>query len=508
MGFLPLHSRDDNWVLLNEASTWASNDMHHGAFLILITDRAIAIGKELGIVDAKGKSVVHRDARCVACHSGIPLKELQRDQDGLISAEMLKLNSLIHGVDCEGCHGAAGGTKEAKGWEAKHISKQEWRFLTAEQKQEQFGMYNLFSPVSKSQLCLSCHQGNLRAGRFITPEMYRAGHPPLPRFEVETFLSQMPRHWRDLDEKAVGIREEWLKKCKQKFDINDHMRAQRVLLNSLVYLNEQLKLIADLCDHELTIPIESPSWIEYAPNVLPESRYAELKKCFDKRNISKRPPSQWSVEMARLACDFTTRHRGAGFDDRMTKVERSMNKALEGDTDLLKRECRETSEWLTSVISDLERKEFSPQDADRLMAQLCEIGANRNLDYDTARQFVWAFHIVRSERMRKRNPNSPFNDDAFYKTRSLDQLSGWIESNNKFGPVEIAMALMSEVFLLDLRDGRIEEMKLEENLTPWLIIRKHYEIDASFRKNYTPEKAKDRFARLQKYGPFFDGLGD
>ena len=34
----------------------------------------------------------------------------------------------------------------------------------------------------------------------VTHEMYAAGHPPLPGFEIATFCSQMPPHWESAAE--------------------------------------------------------------------------------------------------------------------------------------------------------------------------------------------------------------------------------------------------------------------------------------------------------------------
>ena len=35
--------------------------------------------------------------------------------------------------------------------------------------------------------------------------MYAAGHPPLPPFELATFLARMPRHWQDLHQMPKDV---------------------------------------------------------------------------------------------------------------------------------------------------------------------------------------------------------------------------------------------------------------------------------------------------------------
>ena len=51
-------------------------------------------------------------------------------------------------------------------------------------------------------MCLSCHLGNIEEGRFISHAMFAAGHPPLPSFELQTFIDQLPPHWVPLEKKT------------------------------------------------------------------------------------------------------------------------------------------------------------------------------------------------------------------------------------------------------------------------------------------------------------------
>lgn len=57
--------RDDSWVLFNEARIW-TRDKHSQAYLSLLNDRSRRMGEILGI------AAVHRDQRCLACHTGYP----------------------------------------------------------------------------------------------------------------------------------------------------------------------------------------------------------------------------------------------------------------------------------------------------------------------------------------------------------------------------------------------------------------------------------------------------
>ena len=119
-------------------------------------------------------------------------------------------------------------------------------------------MTNLRDPVRRTELCLSCHLGDIACGKFVTHDMFAAGHPPLPAFEVESFLEQMPPHWRP----AASAR-----------PIPPLLsRTRSVAFEGLVTLRASVRLLADAdrlpkghagdfaiydctaCHHELQIP--------------------------------------------------------------------------------------------------------------------------------------------------------------------------------------------------------------------------------------------------------------
>src|SRR5207248_1119020 len=54
---------------------------------------------------------------------------------------------------------------------------------------------DLRDPYTRATICASCHIGDKSQGKFVTHEMYAAGHPPLPPFELVTFCRDQPRHY-------------------------------------------------------------------------------------------------------------------------------------------------------------------------------------------------------------------------------------------------------------------------------------------------------------------------
>ena len=167
----------------DEATTTAWRyDAHARSHLALSSEnpRTRAIERTLGITAT-------RTAACVACHTR-PVEEPPVEEE----------NEFVHaGISCETCHGPGSGYFEP------HMEKA-WRFLTSAEK-ESLGMRDLRNPLTKAANCLSCHLGEVASGRVISHEMYAAGHPPLPAFEMEAFSEGMGRHWKRVWEKAPRV---------------------------------------------------------------------------------------------------------------------------------------------------------------------------------------------------------------------------------------------------------------------------------------------------------------
>jgi hypothetical protein len=65
-------------------------------------------------------------------------------------------------------------------------------------------MYNTRNLIKRSEKCLSCHIGN--AEKSVDHELIAAGHPDL-YFELDSFMSVMPVHWKEVDKDAwLGVR--------------------------------------------------------------------------------------------------------------------------------------------------------------------------------------------------------------------------------------------------------------------------------------------------------------
>ena len=65
-------------------------------------------------------------------------------------------------------------------------------------------MYNTRDLAKRSEKCLSCHLGTPE--KFVDHELIAAGHPDL-YFELDSFMSVMPPHWKEADKDPwLGVR--------------------------------------------------------------------------------------------------------------------------------------------------------------------------------------------------------------------------------------------------------------------------------------------------------------
>jgi hypothetical protein len=182
--------KSNEFVLLNESVTWSTSDVHSIALSVLDGP----LGKRMEQVLGRGDKTysVTADVRCLTCHSAdlTPTKPLAQKVTGDFATGS-------GGVNCTVCHGLL------QQWQDDHyddslIKKKgdplPWRSMSPASKWQR-GMADLRNPVVKAALCVSCHVGNPAEGKIVTHEMYAAGHPPLPPFELAAYMEAEPKHW-------------------------------------------------------------------------------------------------------------------------------------------------------------------------------------------------------------------------------------------------------------------------------------------------------------------------
>jgi hypothetical protein len=217
-------TRGYEFVRLRENRVWSAHDLHRTAYQNLLTSETKVV-KE-GQKDENDKKIeanptaermeknlraagtdpkykapgylVSTDTQCLACHASVttPIADAP--------PKNWKLDSFAtdEGVGCEMCHGH--GSKYAEEHKRNKLAKGDgppdakrvvpWREFPVTVKKE-WGMANLRNPVEATARCASCHIGNVEEGRFVTHDMYAAGHPPLPPLDLIAYTREQPRHW-------------------------------------------------------------------------------------------------------------------------------------------------------------------------------------------------------------------------------------------------------------------------------------------------------------------------
>jgi hypothetical protein len=181
--------KSNQFVLLSEGTTWKQQDPHSSAFEVLES----GLGKQMSDLlkaNPAFKDGVSKAPQCLTCHA-----------IDLAPATPLAAKTAEHfdgseGITCNACHGIR------PAWQDKHFKDKgkgkdrymPWRVTAPEQK-EVDGLRNLRDPAVRAAFCASCHVGSAAEGKVVTHEMYAAGHPPLPPFELGTFMECQPKHW-------------------------------------------------------------------------------------------------------------------------------------------------------------------------------------------------------------------------------------------------------------------------------------------------------------------------
>ena len=163
-----VQARDQTTVLQNEYSTWVVRDKHAHAYENLTNPVGTRIAKIMGLPSPDTAP------RCLACHAlDVPAEQRARTFD------------LSDGVGCENCHGPA------SAWLGPHTTRG-WKY----EKSLELGLYDTRDLVKRSEKCLSCHLGT--PDKTVDHELIAAGHPDL-YFELDSFMSVMPSHWKEVD---------------------------------------------------------------------------------------------------------------------------------------------------------------------------------------------------------------------------------------------------------------------------------------------------------------------
>jgi hypothetical protein len=376
-------------VSLNEVHIWDEKDKHRSAYEVLKGERAQRMGELLEID-------VTTSADCLSCHA-VAKEQIDCGE---------KFNVTL-GVSCEACHGPS------SKWVGTHWQN-DWISRTPKDEKVAAGLYDVRDPVARTRLCLSCHLGHsggeadkygplFGQRKIVTHDMYAAGHPPLPGFEVETFATNMPPHWA-----IEGERAGW--------EI-----ARSVMIGGLVALRDSVHLLQTEAARAATEPAEG------SKSRWPELALFDCRACHhDLRVTSWRQASHqslrpgrptiryWPTALARLAFEHAGQ-TSSDLDSLLKPVYAELGRQPFGAPGRISDAASKAVADLDAAIQRLSLKETNEETTQGLLTRISETAASESVDYDTARQLAWAFKVIYQ--------GSPSKDNDPEIDTAVDQLS-------------------------------------------------------------------------------------
>lgn len=391
---------------MTESYEYEKLDKHPLAFRVLLDGRGREIARRLG-----HETATEIDA-CVKCHATLPIS-IGRVPD--LNEEQLKVVTE-DGVTCVACHGMyaewvdehpkggtptpLGGLSKAK----KAAPKPRWLELTREQKQSEFGMTDLWDPVTRAETCSSCHIGSVKEGKVLTHAMYAAGHPPLPSFEAASFSNAQPRHWEYLREKVDDA--DRAERIKPPIDQGHREQTAMVAISGLITLREAVRLFVEEAEKAGGDPM-GPHWPDFA-------RYDCAACHHDLRTDSWRqrrgyagapgrpPAAEWPMALVWLGIDAAADNPAGGeaearrLDGLLDAFQRAVTERPFGDRSKAVEAARAVGEWADGRVTSLREAKFDEGRARGLLRRLVRL-PQRAPDYDSARQIAWAIRAIYHE---------------------------------------------------------------------------------------------------------------
>ncbi|MBL8798321.1 MAG: hypothetical protein JNM56_30785 [Planctomycetia bacterium] len=377
--------REDSTSDLTEGKVWQQDDKHRLAYLALQGPRAQEMGKRLGIDVTKERS-------CLACH-GVWFDDAEV-KDRSLNAKF----KLEEGVSCAVCHGPYAR------WADQHHGLQnraEWQKKTRDEKQTEAGMTDLWDPVRRTKVCASCHIGNTAEGKVVTHDMYVAGHPPLPGFEIASFCRQMPMHWKLMRDKSPAV---------QKllgYKAGELEETRLVIEGGVASFREAMNLYATQAEHCAAQADKSNRLLDMANfdcySCHHELRYPAWRMTRNNLGLAGRPPLRpWPTALLALAI----RQAAPQDANRRQELWRSLQAKLQklalaateepfGDAPSVAKAAKDLVQWSDDLLREIGRTQYDRAAALQALRELAAV--KEVVDFDSARQIAWAFETIYAE---------------------------------------------------------------------------------------------------------------
>ncbi len=380
------------FIAMNESQIWSAHDRHSKAFKLLECDRGQAIGRRLGW------NIV-QDQRCLSCHAD--WQAARPSPDDAVLAE---------GVACEACHGPS----------SKYLvehSNPKWRTLPFHKRSADYGMTMLRDPQVRAGMCLSCHVGNVEQGKVITHEMYAAGHPPLPSFELRQFGEGM-KHWSDVTDQLAKIDGDRPPHADETHRDLDYLQSQlgesrdtvpalkTVLYGAVMTLRQSVQLLVDEANGKIG-PRTKPAWPEFAMFDCAMCHHDLRYPAWRQTRLSAAPGrpqiARWPQALIGVAIDqiFGSDRSAAKatkqeFATLTADLDAPFRRQTFGDPTVIAEPAMKLVVFLDRLLDRMKPLKYNREAANLALEQLCDAALDGTPDYDSARKSRGRFRAFTS----------------------------------------------------------------------------------------------------------------
>lgn len=320
---------------------------------------------------------------CLTCHGGyrneVDDKDFARD------------GGQQPGISCNYCHQI----EQQDEWVRTHGLSPDWRTMPPDQKSDE-GMRDLVTVSTQANLCFDCHIGNRSENKFVTHEMYAAGHPPIPSIEIETYCQQMPQHWQSPGElfESLAQNDERSKYFQTNYPglqpESQFWNTRKLWIGSLTARQKILDLYIDSAN-------APDGWGDYSLYDCAACHH-ELKRPSERqaRGYPGPPGRPRQAEWPAILVD-----RLAGEVTSFSELESALAKALTdqpfGDPVDVVPAARALRQRIDAAINEIETTTVDAALAKQLLLRLTTTPHEKLLTYDAARSVVWATQVIAAE---------------------------------------------------------------------------------------------------------------
>ncbi len=428
------YEREGNtkFILLYEHRIWRKQDLHSQAFKNIVP-KAPESPDDKGNLAWRMQQILQRthgtefrvdkQAECLTCHAVDrhpgPVNQVESSDQRFLTT---------FGVSCESCHGFA------EKWIGEHFKKS-WRATSPADKaafglndipankRAGYGLVDLRSPQVRAEKCASCHVGNKDEGKFVTHEMYAAGHAPLPAFEPVSYARQArPHYYSHRDNKQLKqIEDDWKNKVPGAINPWEffHYRSEEVATARALAVGSiaAFRASMDLLAKEAGV-VKPDEFLDFAHFDCAACHH-DLKYPSDRQSrgqgIPGRPLMKTQTELLNAVLDHASSYDAnapklntelrARFDEELDKLHKAFDARPFGDTKEIQTHARELANYCDRILAEINAIDYTAGVSQVLLNQLgrrlrdlAKKDPKTNyLDHDSAQQLTWAILALRAE---------------------------------------------------------------------------------------------------------------